>query len=341
MTELDRDHRPGEDALVLQTELPPDDTLEVPDAVGALTAAGQGLTTKPLSPGRLAWRRFRRHKPAVISAAILVFVSVVVFFPGILTDDDPIRGASGVIGAEPPSASHWFGTNKLGVDQLSRILHGGQISLKVGLAVALAAAVVGVFMGAVAGYYGKWVDNLLMRVTDLFLAIPLLVALIILSRLPAQNEWAQTVVGETNSLRSIITILSLFFWMPMARIVRGQILSLKEKEFVEAARALGARDRRILVRHLIPNCTGAIVVAITLSVAAAILTEAALSFLGYGVQGTLIPTWGFMISSEKGSYQTQPWLVLFPGMAILLVVLCVNYLGDGLRDALDPKQRRV
>jgi peptide/nickel transport system permease protein len=129
--------------------------------------------------------------------------------------------------------------------------------------------------------------------------------------------------------------------MPMARIVRGQILSLKEKEFVEAARALGARDRRILVRHLIPNCTGAIVVAITLSVAAAILTEAALSFLGYGIQGTLIPTWGYMIASEKGSYENQPWLVLFPGMAILLVVLCVNYLGDGLRDALDPKQRKV
>ena len=336
---------------MLQGELPPDDTLEMPDAVEALTTAGQGLSIKPLSPGRLAWRRFRRHKPALVSAFLLAFVSLVVFFPALLTSDDPIRGAPDVEAAaalhpgndlaQPPSASHWFGTNKLGVDQLSRILHGGQISLKVGLAVALAAAVVGVTMGALAGYYGGWLDNLLMRVTDLFLAIPLLVALIILSRLPAQNKWAVTVVGETNSLRSVVTILSLFFWMPMARIVRGQILSLKEKEFVEAARALGAPDRRIVIRHLIPNCTGAIVVAITLSVAAAILTEAALSFLGYGIQGTLIPTWGFMIASEKGSYQNQPWLVLFPGMAILLVVLCVNYLGDGLRDALDPKQRKV
>ncbi|MEY2423079.1 MAG: peptide/nickel transport system permease protein [Acidimicrobiaceae bacterium] len=340
MTELEHEHRPGEHAVVLQGELPPDDSLETPDAVDALTTAGQGLSTKPLSPGRLAWRRFRRHKPALVSAFLLVVISVVVFFPQLLTSSDPIRGNPKAAN-QAPSATHWFGTNNLGVDQLSRILHGGQISLKVGLAVALVSAVVGVAIGAMAGYYGKWLDNLLMRVTDLFLAIPLLVALIILSRLPAQNKWAQTVVGETNSLRSIVTILSLFFWMPMARIVRGQILSLKEKEFVEAARALGARDRRILVRHLVPNCTGAIVVNVTLSVAAAILTEAALSFLGYGIQGTLIPTWGFMIADEKGSYQTHPWLVLFPGMAILLVVLCVNYLGDGLRDALDPKQRKV
>jgi peptide/nickel transport system permease protein len=209
------------------------------------------------------------------------------------------------------------------------------------LAVAIVSAVIGVAIGALAGFYGKWLDNVLMRVTDLFLAVPLLVVLIIMSRLPNQQPWARTVIGNTGSLRSIITILALFFWMPMARIVRGQVLSLKEKEFIEAARAIGASNRRILVRHLVPNCTGPIVVNVTLSVASAILTEAALSFLGFGISGTDVPTWGYMISIEKSSYDIAPWLVLFPGLAILITVLCVNYLGDGLRDALDPKQRKT
>jgi peptide/nickel transport system permease protein len=320
--------------------LTPGDGLEAPAGPDALSIAGQGLSDKPLSPGRLAWRRFRRHKPALVSAVVLGLVAIVVFFPRLLTTHDPLR-SSDVTRAEPPSLSHPFGTNSLGVDQLSRILHGGQISLKVGLAVAIVSAVIGVAIGALAGFYGKWLDNVLMRVTDLFLAIPLLVVLIIMSRLPNQQPWARTFIGSTGSLRAIITILALFFWMPMARIVRGQVLSLKEKEFIEAARAIGASNRRILVRHLVPNCTGPIVVNVTLSVASAILTEAALSFLGFGISGTDVPTWGYMISIEKSSYDIAPWLVLFPGLAILITVLCVNYLGDGLRDALDPKQRKT
>ena len=340
MTEIEQEHRAGEDGVVLQTELPPDDSLETPDDLAVLTTAGQGLSSKPLSPATLAWRRFRRHKPALVSAVVLFVLSIVVFFPRLLTSKDPLR-ATDVKGAVAPSWTHPFGTNGIGVDQLSRILHGGQISLKVGIAVALASAVLGVFVGALAGYYGKWLDNVLMRVTDLFLAVPLLVVLILMSRLPNHQPWAKTLIGPTGSLRSIVTILSLFFWMPMARIVRGQVLSLKEKEFIESARAIGATDRRILLRHLVPNCIGPIVVNITLSVAAAILTEAALSFLGYGISGTDVPTWGYMISIEKSSYDIAPWLVLFPGLAILITVLCVNYLGDGLRDALDPKQRKT
>jgi peptide/nickel transport system permease protein len=321
---------------------PSDEQLEAPEGESgaALSVAGQGLSAKPLSPSRLAWRRFRRHRPALISAAVLILLAIVIFFPSILTDKDPLR-PSDVTGATPPSSTHWAGTNGIGLDQLSRILHGGQISFKVGLSVAFFAAILGVAIGAIAGYYGKWVDNLLMRVTDLFLAIPILVVLIIMSRLPSQQAWARTLIGDTGSVRAVITILSLFFWMPMARIVRGQILALKEKEFVEAARAIGASDRRILTRHLIPNCTGPIIVSLTLSVAAAILTEAALSFLGFGITATNVPTWGYMVSIEKSSYDIYPWLVLFPGMAILLTVLCVNYLGDGLRDALDPKQRKI
>src|SRR4051794_9899437 len=316
MTEIDprtRDDTGG--------DVPPHELLEAPEgeSAAALSVAGHGLADRPLSLSRLGWRRFRRHRPALISASVLILLTIVVFFPAILTSKDPLR-PSDVTSAQPPSGSHWLGTNGIGLDQLSRILHGGQISIKVGLAVALFSSILGVAIGAIAGFYGKWVDNLLMRITDLFLAIPILVVLIIMSRLPSQQAWARTLFGDTGSVRAVITILSLFFWMAMARIVRGQVLSLKEKEFVEAARAVGASDTRILARHLIPNCMGPIIVAATLSVAAAILTEAALSFLGFGITEGNIPTWGYMISFEKSSYDTQPWLVLFPGMMILTVV---------------------
>src|SRR3954469_5706742 len=197
-------------------ELPSDDSLEAPEGEtgAALSVAGQGLTDKPLSPARLAARRFRRHKPALISGAVLLLLTLVVFFPSLLTNKDPLR-PSDVTTAVPPNAQHWFGTNSIGLDQLSRILHGGQISLKVGLAVALVPSILGVAIGAIAGYYGRWLDNLLMRVTDLFLAIPILVVLIIMSRLPAQQAWARTLIGDTGSVRAVITILSLFFWMAM------------------------------------------------------------------------------------------------------------------------------
>jgi peptide/nickel transport system permease protein len=328
----------AEPVAVEGEDLPPTLTeADLPEGA-SLTSAGQGLSDKPLSPGRLAWRRFRRHKLALISAAVLLLLSILIFFPSLVTTWQPTEAPAGKLAG--PSREFPLGTSTIGQDQLSRILHGGQISLKVGLAVTLVAGIIGVAIGAVAGYYGRWVDNALMRVTDLFLAIPLLVVLILFGRLPARQAWAATWFGEVGSIRSIITMLALFFWMPMARIVRGQILSLKEKEFVEAARALGASDARILLRHLVPNCTGAIVVNLTLGVAAAILTESALSFLGYGVQSATTPTWGNLLANVKGFTTTAPWLVWFPGLAILITVLCVNYLGDGLRDALDPKQHK-
>jgi peptide/nickel transport system permease protein len=323
----------------------------VPETTGAdvgppgdgagLTTAGQGLTAKPLSPGRLAWRRFRRHKLAMISAVVLFLVTLFCFNPTLLTDWGPLERDLEAAQFEGPSAEHWMGTDQLRHDLLSRVLNGGQISLQVGFAVALVSGIVGTIIGAIAGYYGKWVDNALMRATDLFLAIPLLVALIILTRLPARNPAMETLMGSAGSVRSIVTILSLFFWMPMARIVRGNILSLKEKEFIESARAIGASDFRILARHLIPNCTGAMIVNITLAVAAAILTESALSFLGYGVQSATTPTWGNLLSNTKSQLRAHGHVVLFPGMAIVITVLAVNYLGDGLRDALDPRQRKT
>ncbi|MGH9137969.1 MAG: ABC transporter permease [Acidimicrobiales bacterium] len=308
------------------------------DATDALTAQAQGLTAKPLSPGLLAWRRFRRHKLAMVSAVVLAVFAVLIFFPSLVSPYGPLERTE--LRSVGPTWDHPFGTNGIRQDQLSRVLHGGQISLQVGVAVALVSATVGSLIGLVAGFYGRWIDNLLMRVTDLFLAIPLIVSLILLTRLPARHAWAETFMGEEGSVRAIITILALFFWMPMARIVRGVVLSLKEKEFVEAARALGASTPRILFRHLLPNCVGPIIVNVTLSVAAAVLTESALSFLGFGVESATTPTWGNLLTSARGQLRTDPHLVWFPGLAIVFLVLCVNYLGDGLRDALDPRQTR-
>jgi peptide/nickel transport system permease protein len=318
------------------------DTPSEPEAPSpeSLSAAGQGLTAKPLSPWLLAWRRFRRHKLAMASVVVLAVLTLFVFAPTLLTDWGPVQRDLDAPQYSGPTAEHWLGTDDIRHDMLSLILHGGQISLVVGAAVALVSAIVGVVFGGLAGYYGNWLDNLLMRFTDLFLAIPLLVALIILTRLPARHEWAQKFLGEDGSIRSIVTILSLFFWMPMARIVRGSILSLKEKEFIEAARALGGSDRRIIIRHLIPNCLGPIIVNVTLSVAAAILTESAMSFLGFGVESATTPTWGNLLADTKSQLQNHGHVVWFPGLAIVITVLCVNFLGDGLRDALDPRQRK-
>ncbi len=290
----------------------------------------------PSTPRELAWRRFRSHRAAVVSAVVLAVLTLVVFVPSLVTSYGPLqRTGDGRLAG--PSAAHWFGTDDLQRDLLTRVLHGGQISLQVGFATAFASGIVGTIVGAVAGYWGRWVDELLMRVTDLFLSIPLLVALIILTRLPGRNEWAQTLMGPEGSVRAIVTILSLFFWMPMARIVRGEVLAIKERPFVEAARAIGRSKRSILVRHVLPNALGPIVVNITLSIAAAVQTESALSFLGFGVESATTPTWGNLLAGTKAYLRTSGHLVLFPGLAIVAVVLSVNHLGDGLRDALDPR----
>jgi peptide/nickel transport system permease protein len=228
----------------------------------------------------------------------------------------------------PPGAGSLLGTDTLGRDQFTRLLYGGRISLAVGVGVALSSTIIGTLIGAAAGYARGRLDNLLMRVTDLFLSIPLLVVLII----------AATILG--GSVVDIVVVLSLFFWMSVARIVRGVFLSLREREFVEAARSLGASRARIVFRHMLPNAMGPIIVNATLSVATAILTESVLSFLGFGIQPPT-PTWGNMLADSKNLATTAPWLVWFPGLAILVTVLCVNFLGDGLRDAFDPTQRRV
>lgn len=305
-----------------------------------LAVAAQGVAVVHLSPAKLAWRRFRAHRMAMISVALLAVIAVLVFFPSLVTDHGPNERLGIDLRNQSPSSEHPFGTNRNQQDMLSRVLHGGQVSLQVGLAVALIAGFIGTAVGGISAYVGGWVDTILMRFTDLFLAIPLLVALIVMTRLPEEQPWAETVIGPRGSVRSVITILAAFFWMPIARLVRAELLSLKEKDFIEAARAVGASGPRILLRHLLPNAAGTIVVAITLAVAAAILTESALSFLGFGVDKVFTPTWGNLLDDARTAPLTgSTYLVYFPGLAVLLTVLCVNYIGDGLRDALDPKQR--
>lgn len=309
---------------------------ELPDDA----TARQGLTHKPLSVRRLAWLRFRQHKLALVSGAVLAALVVLVVFPSLLTDWAPLERDTAADQYAGPSGAHWLGTDDLRRDMLARVLYGGRVSLLVGLTVAIASALIGAAIGALAGFLGGWVDNALMRITDLFIGLPQIVMLIVLTRLPQRNEWSATLMGGAGSVRSVITVMTLLFWMPMARVVRGLTMSLKEKEFVEAARALGMTNRRIVSRHVLPNCVGAIIVSITIAVAVAILAESALSFLGFGVQSVTTPTWGNMLANTKGQLRAHGHIVWFPGLAIVLTVLCVNYLGDGLRDALDPRQRR-
>lgn len=281
--------------------------------------------TQTLSHGQLAWRRFRRHKLAMVSAVVLLLIALATVFVGVISPYS-YRGLDLTALSQGPSAHHLFGTDTLGRDEFTRVLYGGRISLVVGVTVALVAGAIGTALGSLAGFYGGWLDNMLMRVTDLFLAIPFLVILIM----------ASAVLG--GGVFDIVLVLSLFFWMSEARIVRGVFLSLKEKEFVEAARASGASNKRIIFVHMLPNAMGPIIVGITLGVAAAILTESALSFLGFGIQPPT-PSWGNMLAEARNQITAAPWLLWFPGLMILITALCVNFLGDGLRDALDPYQR--
>jgi peptide/nickel transport system permease protein len=278
-----------------------------------------------LSTRQITWRRFRRHKIAIASAIVLLILTLAAILVNVISPYN-FHEQRLLEVTQPPSSTHWLGTDNLGRDVFTRLLYGGRISLLVGVSVALSATVIGALVGSLAGYYGGWIDNILMRVTDLFLSIPFLVVLILFSQ----------ILG--GSVFDIVFLLSLIFWMPAARIIRGLFLSLKEKEFVEAARSMGASSRRIIVYHILPNVMGPIIVIATLDVAAAILTESALSFLGFGVQ-LPTPTWGNLLNDSQNFIILAPWLVYFPGLAILITVLAVNFLGDGLRDAFDPHQR--
>ncbi len=305
--------------------------------VGGLELAEELPVGEVVVPGsepvaRSQWelfrRRFFRHKLAVAAAIVLLLLVLSAIFAGVIAPYPLNPRLEGAVLAEArhgPSWKHWFGTDELGRDQLTRVLYGGRISLTVGLSVALVSTFFGTMVGALAGYFGKWTDQVLMRFTDLVLVVPPLAILLMAGK---HFGGSQTV---------IITILSVVFWMPVARVVRGVFLSLKEKEFVEAARASGASDLRIIVRHMLPNTVGPIAVNTTLVVGLAILTESTLSFLGFGVQPPTV-TWGNMVGQSSQAVGTPlAYLIYFPGLAILITVLAVNFLGDGLRDAFDPQ----
>jgi peptide/nickel transport system permease protein len=290
----------------------------------------EGLEVKPLSQWDLARRRFLRHKLAMASVVVLVLIFLAAIFAGFLTPYEYDQINLNDPGAGPTLTDrHFFGTDQLGRDYFTRVLFGIRTTVRVAFLVAFLSTAIGTLVGALAGYYSGWVDNVLMRLTDLILTLPYLPVLLV----------AAALLGRGSPYR-VAVILALLFWTYLARIVRGTFLSLKQKEYVEAARAVGASDRRIILRHLLPNSLGSIIVNGTLTVASAILVEAFLSYLGFGIQPPT-PALGALISDGQGQMLQMWWLVTFPGIAIVLICLCVNFIGDGLRDALDPTQRRV
>ena len=282
-----------------------------------------------------AWRRFRRHRMALASLVVLgLMVLLVVFGPMLwrvsISDIDFSARLQG------PSAAHPLGTDDLGQDLFARMLYGGRISLAVGIAAMLMAIVVGVTIGAIAGISRGSVDTALMWVTDLFLSLPQLPLLLVLIYL--FRDSLKAVFGpEVGVFILIVVVIGGFRWMPVARLVRAQFFSLREKEFVEAARALGASTTRQVVRHILPNALGPVIVAGTIDVAAAIILESTLSFLGLGFPPD-IPTWGRILYDAKDYLDIAPHWAIFPGTAIFLAVLTINFIGDGLRDALDPRK---
>ncbi len=288
-----------------------------------------------VSPGAEAWRRFRRHRLALAGAVILGVIALAVLL-GHLAWKVPINEIDFSAKLQGPSWQHPLGTDDLGQDLLARMLYGGRISLAVGLAAMLIAIVVGTIIGAMAGMSRGSVDAALMWFTDLFLSLPQLPLLLLMIYL--FRDALKAVVGvEAGTFMLIVAVIGGFRWMPVARLVRGQFLSLREKEFVEAARALGASPARQVLRHILPNALGPVIVAGTIDVAAAIIAESTLSFLGLGFPPD-VPTWGRILYDAKDYLDIAAHWALIPGAAIFLTVLSINYLGDGLRDALDPRR---
>jgi len=288
---------------------------------------GEALEARATSLWGDAWRRLRRNRAAVAAAAALATIALAAclapWLPGLA---DP-TAQDLALGAAPPTPAHWFGTDELGRDLFARVLWGGRISLLVGLIGTLVSLCIGVTYGAVAGYAGGRTDDLMMRVVDVLYSLPYIFLVILL------------LVFFSRSIVMLFVALGLVQWLTMARIVRGQVLSLRSREFVDAARALGATDAGIVFRHVIPNTLGPVIVYATLTVPAVILQEAFLSFLGLGVQPPSA-SWGTLVADGAKVMALFPWLVIFPGAALSLTLLCFNFLGDGLRDALDPQDRR-
>ena len=286
------------------------------------------ITTEPRGVERtqlrMAFERFRAHRPAMAGMLVLGLLAVVCAAAPLVSPYDPDKTALLSL-YESPSFAHPFGTDDLGRDLATRILYGGRVSLAVGLLAVSVAVSVGTLVGVIAGYYGRWVDGVLMRFVDMMYSFPRLFLLILFG-----------VFFKGMTVPVIVLVLGLLSWMTTSRLVRASFLSLKQREFVEAARCIGARDRRIIFRHLLPNSVAPIIVAGTLGVGAAIIAESTLSFLGLGIQPPT-SSWGNMLNHATTDMGKAPWIAIFPGMFIFLAVVSINFIGDGLRDALDPR----
>lgn len=276
------------------------------------------------------WKRFRRHRLAMIGLGVLTVLVLIAILAPVLAPYDPTAMDMEVLTGNPPappSKTHWLGTDALGRDWLSRAIYGARISLSVGLVSVGISVTIGSVLGAIAGYYGGIIDSIICRVIDVLMCVPTFFLILTVNAF------------LTPSIYNVMFIIGVFGWMGTARMVRGQILSIREQEFVEAARALGLPDKRVVLRHILPNVFAQLIVSATMGVAGAIMTESGLSYLGMGVQEPF-PSWGAMLKSAQDYLLTAPWLAILPGLLISITVLSINFVGDGLRDAIDPKLKR-
>jgi len=278
------------------------------------------------------WKRFRRH-PGAIFGMVVLSILILMALAAPLSPFDP-EASEITARYEPPSASHIMGTDALGRDLFTRVLYGGQVSLTVGVLVVILSILIGVPVGALAGYYGGAVDAILMRVTDAFLSLPSFLVLILLSAILLEVEIPFL---QGNSVFTISFVIGIFSWTTFARLVRAAFLGIREMEFVAASRALGGSDARIMTRHILPNAIGPIIVEATLEFGYAIIEESGLSFLGFGIQPPT-PSWGNLLSNAQEYFVKYPWLAIFPGLMIFFSIISINYIGDGLRDAFDPNK---
>jgi oligopeptide transport system permease protein len=303
-------------------------------------------SNSPRSPWREAWRRLRQNRLAVSCGGILIAIFLACLI-GPLVTGQTIETQNLDLGATSPSAQHWLGTDPLGRDLLTRILSGGRVSLAVGLTATLVSLLIGVAYGATSGFLGGRADAIMMRIVEILYALPFIILVIILIvvlepvfKLP-RMAWLVSLFGGEGQIKLVVLfmVIGAIEWLTMARVVRAQVMTLRQQDFVSAALALGVPKWKIILRHLVPNCLGPVIVYSTLTIPAVMLLEAVLSFLGLGVQAPFA-SWGSLIQEGADNMETRPWMLVFPALFFSSTLFCLNFLGDGLRDALDPKAER-
>lgn len=303
-------------------------------------------SNSPRSPWREAWRRLRQNRLAVSCGGILIAIFLACLI-GPLVTGQTIETQNLDLGATSPSAQHWLGTDPLGRDLLTRILSGGRVSLAVGLTATLVSLLIGVAYGATSGFLGGRADAIMMRIVEILYALPFIILVIILIvvlepvfKLP-HMAWLVNLFGGEGQIKLVVLfmVIGAIEWLTMARVVRAQVMTLRQQDFVSAALALGVPKWKIILRHLVPNCLGPVIVYSTLTIPAVMLLEAVLSFLGLGVQAPFA-SWGSLIQEGADNMETRPWMLVFPALFFSSTLFCLNFLGDGLRDALDPKAER-